>query len=111
MRARTLNTREEIKKQVERELEDGYERIFRQCADDLIVQFTSSLFWTMATRFGWGKKRLRELADALHDTEDMMSRPTAMNHRFGPLECEKTVRERYGIDLREEFKAIVEVKP
>ena len=111
LKARTINTREEIKRQVSKQLEDGYEEIFRKAANDVFIQNLAVMLWTMETRFGWKGKRLRDLTDALHDTDDMMCNPSKIHHRFSPLDCEKHLKEKYGIDLRSEFKVKVEVKP
>lgn len=111
MKARTINTRKELTRELLRVREEGYEDGYRKAADDTFIQNLAVVFWTMETRFGWKGKRLRDLADALHDTDDMMCNPSKIHHRFSPLECEKHLKEKYGIDLRSEFKVKVEVKP
>lgn len=92
------------------EYENVREEIFRQCADDILAQTLINVFWTLNRSYGWGKKRLADFVEALHDTTELQCKPSRMHHRFSALDCEKELKEKYGIDVREEFKAIVEVK-
>lgn len=97
-----------ITRNVEKELERRMPEIFKQHADDLIPQATATFLWTMATRFGWGEKRLRELAEAIHDTEWLMDNPSRLHHKFTPYDCEREIKKKYGIDIRAEFPVKVE---
>lgn len=110
-RKRGLYTESEAKREVKREAADEWERLWRQCAADLTPQIEATILWTIATRFGWGKKRLRKLVDALHDTNELMSNPSPLHHRFSPLELIDIIKDKYDIDLRKELPAEVEVKP
>lgn len=101
----------QMQQEVDRQKLELQEKIFREAAEEVTVQAISTFLWTMSTRFGWKGKRLSDLVEALHDTRDMMQSPTAMNHRFDPLDCEKQLLKDYGIDVRAEFKAEVEVRP
>ena len=109
MRAR-LKMNSKQQRAAEKLLDDEHERIFRAVADDLLVQNLATVFWTLAVNDGWGKKRLRKFADDLHETKRLMNNPSALHHRFSPLECEKIINDKFGIDLRSEFRAQVEVK-
>lgn len=92
-------------------LDDDHEKTFRECADDITAQCLATVFWTLAINNGWGAGRLRKLADALHDTQDLMNNPSPLHHKFSPLECEQIIKDKYKIDIRAEFKAQVETKP
>lgn len=109
MKARPQLTRKQ-KDEARRLLEDEHERIFKQCADDLLVQNLATVFWTLAVNNGWGAGRLRKLADDLHETQNLMNNPSPLHHKFSPLECEQIIKDKYKIDIRAEFKAQVEVK-
>lgn len=111
MKARTQPvTYAEIRTAVAEEMDRQYEELYRRAAADLNAQNLGVVFWTLAKSFGWGEKRLKALVEALHDTDDLMEHPSRLHHRFSPLDCEKELKEKYGIDLREEFPARVEVK-
>ena len=97
-------------RQAQKLLDDDHEKTFRRCADDITQQCLITVFWTLATNYGWGAGRLRKLADALHDTQDLMNNPSPLHHKFSPLELEQIIKEKYKIDIRAEFKAQVEVK-
>lgn len=113
MKARTYTTPKEIRREVEKETAEQYEKIFRKCADELTVQVLATVIWTLMTnyKYNWGKKRIMQFIEALHDTEDMMDNPSYLHHRFSPLECEQIIKDKYGIDLRKEFPAKVVTKP
>ena len=87
-----------------------YEKIYRECADDIMQQCLITVFWTLTTNCGWGAGRLRKFADALHDVQDLMNNPSPLHHKFSALELEQIIKEKYNIDVRAEFKAQVETK-
>ena len=88
-----------------------YEKTYRECADDIMQQCLITVFWTLATNFDYDTERLRKLADALHDVQDLMNNPSPLHHKFSALELEQIIKEKYNIDVRAEFKAQVETKP
>jgi hypothetical protein len=111
MKARTQPvTHAEIRRAVEEEMDRQYEALYRRMAADLNAQNLGVVYWTLAKSFGWGEKRLKALTEALHDTDDLMEHPSRLHHRFSPLDCEKEIKERFGIDLRAEFPIRVEVQ-
>ena len=84
--------------------------IFKRHAEQIIPQAFAMFFWTMALNYGWKKKRLRKLLDDLHETDRLMRNPSRLHHRFDPLDCEREIKEKYGIDLRKEIPIQVEIK-
>lgn len=110
-RKRSCYTPTEARREVNREIDDAMPQLFQKHAEMLIPQVTATFLWTMATRYGWGEKRLRQLAEAIHDTEYLMENPSRLHHRFDPFDCEKEIKEKYGIDLRKELPPQVEIKP
>lgn len=98
------------KKEAQRLLDDEHERIFRECADNILAQAFAAVFWTLAVNDGWGTKRLQKLVDDLHETQNLMNNPSPLHHKFSPLECAQIIKDKYNIDIRAEFKAQVEIK-
>lgn len=111
MKARVAATPREIKSAVKVEFENQYEELYRACATDLTVQALATVLWTLSTAYCWKEQRLKKFVSAMHDTDDLMENPSRLHHKFDPLECEKEIKDKYGIDLRAEFPARVEVKP
>ena len=92
-----------IRHEVRKEMGVYREEIYCEAAEDLIPQVMAVFLWTISVNYGWKKDRLRQLAEALHETEYLMDNPSRLHHRFSPLDCEKEIKERYGIDIRAEF--------
>ena len=111
MKARTPPvTFKQIQSAVTDEFERQHDEMFAQMAPKIMAQTLATVLWTMHTRYGWGKRRLRGLVEALHDTDELMDNPSPLHHRFDPLDCERQIQEQFGIDLRREFEAKVEVR-
>ena len=111
MKARTPpDTYRQIKREVAAEMERQHKQLFVQAAEELIPQAMAVVLWTMAVNYGWKKKRLRKLVEALKETDYLMENPSRLNHRFSPLDCEREVKEKYGIDFRKEFPIRVEIQ-
>jgi hypothetical protein len=110
MKIRKYTTKTEIQQAVSNEFKKITEQVYAEVSADIVSQFAAVVLWTMATRYGWGKKRLTELVDALKDTSDMMSNPSRLHHRFSPVECISTLKDKYGIDVKEVFKPEVQTQ-
>ena len=103
-----MKARQILNKQAQ---EDYYERVFRDCAQDVMTQTLGCVFWTMAVQFGWRKRRLRKLVDALHDTDLMMCKKNPLTGKcISPVELAKQVRDDYGIDLAKEFPVKIDLR-
>ena len=76
----------------------------------LIPQAMAMFLWTMAINYGWGKSRLRKLAEALHETDYLMDNPSRLHHRFDATDLIEVVKEKYEIDVVKEFPVRIEVK-
>lgn len=109
MKARQKLTHKQITA-ARNEFDKFHEDVFRECADDIMVQCMITMFWTLATNFEFGKKRLHKLIDALHDTEQLMNNPSPLHHKFSALDLDNVLKDKYGIDIAREFKATIEVK-
>lgn len=109
MRARTPpDTYAQIRREVAKEVDKQRGEIFVEAAQDLIPQAMAVFLWTMAVNYGWKKKRLLKLVENLHETDYLMENPSKLHHRFDPLDLEREVKEKYGIDVRTEFPVRVE---
>lgn len=107
-KAAKVNTKQKaVYMQIRKEVR---EEVYTECANDIMIQCLSTVFWTLATNCGYGAGRLKKLAEMLHDTKDLMDNPSRLHHKFSGLECEQIIKEKYGVDLRAEFTAEVEVK-
>lgn len=107
-KAVTLNTKQKaIYMQIREEVR---EEVYKECANDIMIQCLSTVFWTLATNCGYGAGRLKKLAEQLHDTKELMDNPSRLHHKFSGIECEQIIKDKYGLDLRAEFTADVEVK-
>lgn len=103
-----MKARQILNKQAQ---EDYYEKVFRDCAQDVMTQSLGCVFWTLAIQFGFGKRRLRKLADALHDTDLMMCKKNPLTGKcISPIELAKQVKEDYGIDLAKEFPVKIDLR-
>lgn len=100
----------QIRREVAKETERRCAEIYAHAAAELIPQAMAVFLWTMQLNYGWGEKRLKKLVDDLHETDYLMEHPSRLHHKFDPLDCERELKEKYGIDLREEFPVRVEDK-
>lgn len=100
----------EVKREVAKEVEVQYKELFAQAADEILPQAVATFLWTMHVNYGWGEIRLQQLVNALKDTNNIMKNPSKLHKRFGPIDCEQYLKEKFNIDVVTEFKAEVEMK-
>lgn len=100
---KVLMSQAEIKKAVEAEFTKQHYDLYCQACQDITVQVLANVLSTLELWYGWKKDRLRKFIDTLHSEEDDMLRLGTTT-----LENAQRVKERYGIDLYEEFPAVVE---
>ena len=91
------------KREAFRLLEDMRNDIFKECAEDITAQCLSTVLWTLATAYDFDGDRLNKLVESLKDTKELMDNPSHLHHRFSGIECEKIIKEKYGIDVRKEL--------
>lgn len=109
MKARVLTSEKDVKKAARQEYEEIREEIFRECAHDIMTQALCVVYYTLIQK-GWREKRLKDFTTEIKATNDLMCNPSRLHHRFSPLDIEKMIKEKYGIDLRKEFEPNIEVK-
>lgn len=105
-----FNSYAEFQKAVAEEIAKQEFDIFRRHAELLVPQVYAIVLWTLDKNEGWKEKRLRRFVENLHETDYLMDHPSRLHHRFDPLDCEREIKEKYGIDLRKEFPIRVEIQ-
>lgn len=100
----------EFQKAVADEIAKQEPEIFKRHAEQLIPQAYAMFFWTLDLNYGWKKKRLLKLVEDLKETDYLMEHPSRLHHRFSPIDCEREIKEKYGIDVVKEFPVRVEVQ-
>ena len=106
MKARTDS---KIRRTCREEYEQYREEIFKECAHDIMTQALCVVYYTLIQK-GWREKRLKDFTAEIKATNDLMCNPSKLHHRFNPIDIEKMIKEKYGIDLRKEFEPTIEVK-
>ena len=92
-----------IKQVVEEEFINKEYELYEKCVQDITVQVLSNVINTLEYWYGWRKDRIRKFIGYLHSEEDDM-----VSMGISTLDNIKRIKERYGIDLAEEFPAHVE---
>lgn len=103
-------TKAELKKMVAEEFEKRHIELYEESAADITVQLLSNVLVALEQYYGWKKKRLQEFVTALHITEDSMVTPSPLHRTYTTLDNEKHIKDRFGIDLRAEFPASVDIE-
>lgn len=101
---------EDFQKAVAEEIAKREFDIYKRHAEDLIPQVYAMVFKTIEMNYGWKKKRLWKLVETLKETDYLMEHPSRLHHRFSPIDCEREMKEKYGIDFRKEFPVRVEIQ-
>lgn len=105
-----FNSYEDFQKAVADEIAKQEPEIFKRHAEQLIPQVCAAIFKTLEISYGWKKKRLWKFIEYLKDFFDLMDHPSRLHHRFDPIDCEREMKEKYGIDFRKEFPIRVEIQ-
>lgn len=105
-----FNSYEDFRKAVAEEIAKQEADIYKRHAEQLIPQVYAMFFWTIELNYGWKKKRLLKLVENLKETDYLMDHPSRLHHRFDPIDCEREMKEKYGIDFRKEFPIRVEIQ-
>lgn len=105
-----FNSYEDFQKAVADEIAKQEPEIFKRHAEQLIPQVYAMVFKVMDMDHGWKAKRLWQLIHELKDLDDLMENPSPLHHRFSPVDCEREMKEKYGIDFRKEFPIRVEIQ-
>lgn len=107
MKARThiLVTEKQVQKSVDDMIDDIRYEVYAEAVQDITAQTLATVMVTLEQWYGWKEERLKKFVEHIHDTEDLMVKPSPLHHRFTHLDNLKHIKEKYNIDLRKEFPA------
>lgn len=91
------------KASVNKEVEKKYKQIFNLAVDEITYQIYAVMLATLDKTYGWRKKRLRRFIREVEAISKLMVNST-MRSDFDAYKCVEYLRDRYGIDLRQEVK-------
>ncbi len=94
----------EIVREVQKQLPDYYRQVFRSCAEDVMQQTIAGVMMTLEKCYGWKRTRLHRFVKDLQMMLDAMLQPTDITAAWSNDDNIQYLR-RYGIDIKEEFKA------
>ena len=101
---------DDLMREVQKEATLQGNAIYEKAARDILPQAMATFLWTMHTNFGFGPKRIADVAEALIDTGNLMLNPSKLHHRFGGLDCVEWLKKYAGVDAEEAYKAEVEFR-
>lgn len=84
-------------------VEQEYKTLFDTAVDEVTHQIYAVMLTTLDKTYGWRKKRLRRFIKEVEAISKLMVNST-MRSDFDAYKCEEYLKDRYGIDLREEVK-------
>lgn len=95
--------RQRVQKEVEQEVTRQYQEIQNTIQQDIAVQLTAAIFYTLATWHGWGAKRLKRLMKEITTTFEDMS-GVGFAGKFDTDDLVEKIKNDFGIDLKVEIK-------
>lgn len=97
---RVMKTENEIKRICQEEVKQRYEEISR----DVAFQSFAIVFYVLNLNYGFGKKRLHDLKDAIEfEYYKMQEKPLGV--KYDPDDVIRICKDRFGIDFNEsQFK-------
>lgn len=100
-------SRAELKSVVDQEVEKAYnsriDAVYEDVRKDVAAQVMAVCCCELHTEFGFGKKRLKRFHRGMNALLRMMQ-GGAMGKQFTPVDCIKTLKDKYGIDLDREVQ-------
>ena len=92
-----------LRKAINREWELKQDEFFDKCKNDISAQVMAVCMLSLKTRFGFGKKRMKDFYDDVKGTIEIMDKDAIFNKSFSTIDCIRMVKDLYGIDLDEDF--------
>lgn len=87
------------------EVTKQYQQIFADCAADVMHQTIATFLLYFERDLGYGKKRLKDIVEGVKGWCDIMDNPSELAGGWSTVDNIEYFKKKYGIDLREEFKA------
>lgn len=91
------------KTQVKKEVEKKYKEIFDLAVDEVTYQIYAVMLTTLDKSYGWREKRLRKFIKEIEVIVKLMV-SNSTRHGLDAYKCEEYLKNKYGIDLRQEVK-------
>lgn len=96
---------QEIREHVKEEISAKYDELYRAISEDVCAQTLAYVFQTLESNYGWREQRLKGFAANLQEMVTLaMSPPSPLLQNFDSDSIETHLKEKYGLDLRNDFK-------
>jgi hypothetical protein len=100
-------SRTEAHKIAKQEVTAMYDQVFAECAEDVMQQTLANVLLCLERDYDWRKQRLENFVKNLQGWCDIMQHDTDITKAWSTNDNIEYFKDKYGIDLREEFKAEV----
>lgn len=101
---RLMKSEKEILKLCEKEYNAKYKEMFETKQDELTqeagYQTLNVVFYVLAKKYGFGKKRLTELKNSIEDEFKLME-TNFLNLNYNTTDCGRFLKEKFNIDFYE----------
>lgn len=95
----------EIQEHVKAEITARYDELYKSISEDVCAQTLAYVFQTLESNYGWREQRLKGFATNLQEMVTLaMSPPSPLLQNFDSDSIEAHLKEKYGLDLRNDFK-------
>lgn len=95
----------EIQEHVKAEITARYDELYKSISEDVCAQTLAYVFQTLESNYGWREQRLKGFAANLQEMVTLaMSPPSPLLQNFDSDSIEAHLKEKYGLDLRNDFK-------
>ena len=102
---KTISNSDQIRKMVKQEVALQYDKIYEECAENIMRQTLASVLLCLERTRDYKKKRLNDFLNDLKNWIDVMNKPTDLNGKWNNNDNIIYFKEKYGIDLCEMFSA------
>lgn len=103
-------TRSEAKKIAREEVNSAYQKLFAECAADVMQQVMSNVLLCLERDYDFSGDQLKEFIHNQHNWIEAMQEPTPFSRTWSTEDNIDYFKSKYGIDLGKEFTAEVVYK-
>lgn len=103
-------TRSEAKKIAREEVNSAYQKLFAECAADIMQQVMSNVLLCLERDYDFSGDQLKEFIHNQHNWIEAMQEPTPFSRTWSTEDNIDYFKSKYNIDLRKEFTAEVVYK-